>query len=727
MKEKELIDKTNAAISELVYDKYELQKAYNYYNGKRDPEQYRYLEENFGIGSPTSVEFTPLLKKHVDALVGEYLGTPILPKISCKDSETISSITREKQLKIIEGIVKFLKDHLNNSILRFIDGKDITDKAIKEQLDKLIQDIDQSFISQYEIAAQHVVYYIMQSRETDLITKLRQLLTDLLITGYTFFRVKQSLSENNIEIEVLNPLNTFIDRNPDSPYVRNSYRAVIRQWLTKSQILAKYGKELSKEDLKQLKDDWYDSDDTAVYRREFTASNTCTVVNDDWNNDTIPGYPDNEYSTKRFQLIPVYEVEWIETDDNFIMQRYTTIRIGENIYILRGLDKNVIRSKDNPSFCGLSVNGVYFLNRSKQPYSLILKCAHLQDRYDLLNYYRDSLVANSGSAGVIMDMSLLPKNLGVKWPERVEKWLAYKKAGIMWVDSSQEGRNDNGNAPLNTIFNGFDDTLQAQAIQAIELAIQGVEQTTSSITGVFRERLNGIEQRDAVTNIKQGVANSYIVTKPYFQQMDLITCEILLDSLNQAKITYKKKGLTGTIILGDKYQQIFTALPEHFTLTDYDIHVISSTQVMEDMQTIKSIIPEFVKSNQISPDIILEALTSKSMTDLKYKVKKAMQAQKEENNQLQQLQQKLEETTQQAQQLQQELQKAQQKIQQLDETKFNLEQHKIQLEYQVNWFKAQTDRSYRDRQMDIEEKRTEVELAQLKDGNPYNDKIRQLI
>lgn len=62
MKEKELIDKTNEAIAELVYNKYELQKAYNYYNGKRDPEQFRYLEENFGIGSPTSVEFTPLLK-----------------------------------------------------------------------------------------------------------------------------------------------------------------------------------------------------------------------------------------------------------------------------------------------------------------------------------------------------------------------------------------------------------------------------------------------------------------------------------------------------------------------------------------------------------------------------------------------------------------------------------------------------------------------------------------
>jgi len=28
--------------------------------------------------------------------------------------------------------------------------------------------------------------------------------------------------------------------------------------------------------------------------------------------------------------------------------------------------------------------------------------------------------------------------------------------------------------------------------------------------------------------------------------------------------------------------------------------------------------------------------------------------------------------------------------------------------------------------MDIEEKRTEVEIAQLRDGNPYNDKIKDV-
>ena len=36
MTKDELIDKTNKAISELIYPKYDLQKAYNYYNGIRD-------------------------------------------------------------------------------------------------------------------------------------------------------------------------------------------------------------------------------------------------------------------------------------------------------------------------------------------------------------------------------------------------------------------------------------------------------------------------------------------------------------------------------------------------------------------------------------------------------------------------------------------------------------------------------------------------------------------
>lgn len=718
MSNEDLLRKTDDAISELVYNKTKLQKAYNYYYGKRDKEQYKYLEENFGIGSPTSVQFTPLLRKHVDALVGEFLDTPILPKVTCKDDQTISNIGREKQLEITNQIIQFLKNHLNNAILQIAQGRDITDKAIKRQLDKIIEDINESFVSQYEITAQNVIQYIMQSRQTDIITNLRQLLTDILITGYCFYRVV-SKNNTNICIEVLSPLNTFVDRNPDSIYIKDSYRVVVRSWLTKSQILAKYGKELSKEDRASLRDDWQDYTTGEYHRSNSPVVSVYDDMDDDEEDHTIPGKPYND----RGNLIPVYEVEWIETDDNFIMQRYNTIRIGDEFYILRGKDENVIRSQSNPSYCGLTVNGVVFLNRSKEPYSLILKCASMQDRYDLLIYYRDVLIANSGIKGSIIDISMIPKFLGVQFPERVQKWIAYKKQGLELIDTTMDGRAEG--QPINTIFNGYDDSIPAAAVQAIEVAIQSVENTVSSITGVFRERLNGIQQRDAVSNIQQGVNNSFIITKPYYQQMDLITCEILTDCLNLAKVVFKN-GLEGTLILGEHQQQIFTALPKYFTFTDYDVHITSSTEIMQDLQTIKSMLPDLIKSGLVSADIIFEAITAKSLTQLKVTVKKALAKQKQENNQLQQLSQQLEQIQQQNQDLQKQLQQAQQQVKTLNEQKMQLDQQKIQLQYQVDWFKVQADKAYRDRQLDIEEERTKIELYQLRDGNPYNDKIKQI-
>ena len=62
-KNEELMEATNRAISELVYPKYRLQKAYNYYNCKRDAEQYRFLEENYGLEDGTVVQD---VMKHVE-------------------------------------------------------------------------------------------------------------------------------------------------------------------------------------------------------------------------------------------------------------------------------------------------------------------------------------------------------------------------------------------------------------------------------------------------------------------------------------------------------------------------------------------------------------------------------------------------------------------------------------------------------------------------------------
>jgi hypothetical protein len=150
---------------------------------------------------------------------------------------------------------------------------------------------------------------------------------------------------------------------------------------------------------------------------------------------------------------------------------------------------------------------------------------------------------------------------------------------------------------------------------------------------VFRERLNGITQRDAVSNIEVGAKNSFTITKPFYLQMDTLINDLLLDCLNISKIVWKN-GLTGSIVLGDHLQKVFTSLPEHFTLSDHDVHIVSSTQILKDYQQMQQFVVELIKAGLLEPDIAAEAVTCKSMTELKIKLSKAWAKKKAENDQI---------------------------------------------------------------------------------------------
>lgn len=722
----QFVDKT---ISELVYDKQELQKAYNYYDGILDEDQYKYLEDEYGIGNPTAIKFIPLIKKHVDALVGEILGTPILPKVTCKDSNTISKITREKELYISSEVLQFLNKRLQNKLIQYFQqGGKLVDAGVQTAIDSLKEDLNTSFISNYEVAAQNVIEYILQSEDISIKDKLRQLCLDVLISGQEYFKSSPTSAKNNIKIEVFDPRNVFVDRNPNSIFINESNRDVVRKWMSKEDIISEYGSKLSKEDIDNLDEMW---------NNIYTPTNTCTVAAIgtgrqflmDANQKALyvnAGYPTTERGAYYNNLIPVYEVEWIKTDTKtFVQNRYSAVRIGENIYIINGKDEDVVRSQSNPEKCKLSLNGVQYTTRNGSPWSLVLACAALQDKYNLINFYRDNLIANSGTVGDILDISILPKVLGDNMPERLKKYIAYKKAGIALIDTSQPGRSELGMATPNTYFNGYDDTIKVQAIQALQLVSQQIEETMSSITGVFRERLNGIQQKDAVSNVQTSVNNSFIVTKGFTQQIDITIVSLLTDALNIAKIVYKD-GLTGVLILGDKQSRIFTALPEYFTFTDYDIHIVTNSDITRQLEQLKQIVPDFVKSGIVPPDLIVEALTCTSLTDYKIKLQKAIKKQHDENSQVQQLSQQVQQLQQQLQQTSSKLKKAQTKVEQLNQAKLQLEAQKNKDEIELKWYQARTDREYKQKLQEEQAKRTQIEIAQLHDGNPYNDKLVQV-
>jgi len=69
------------------------------------------------------------------------------------------------------------------------------------------------------------------------------------------------------------------------------------------------------------------------------------------------------------------------------------------------------------------------------------------------------------------------------------------------------------------------------------------------------------------------------------------------------------------------------------------------------------------------------------------------------------------------------LQQAQAKIEQLNEQKLKIESEKMQADAKIAWYQAQTDRTYKQDSVEIDKRKVEIEYLQLRDGNPYNDKV----
>ena len=723
-----LMDWTDYIIGSLVREKLELYKAYNYYNGVRDHYQYENLEKNYGVGNPTSVGFTPLTRKHIDAIVGEYLTTKPKPRISCKDKRTLTNIFRDKQLQVIKSQKEYISKFLENAVYKAIMGqgdKQQDQKLVDDQIEKELKEIQDSvqrnFISEYEIAAQDICEYVLQNRQIDFTNKLEQLLLDLLISGQAYYKVVPTHEGTNFKIELCDPLNTWVDKDPKNKYMKNAYKAVVRKWMTPEEIEIKYGDFLTQKDLKQIKE-WKNFYNEETNFALVTGQTSRCGAQGDGILAGVGVYPfENEKREfRRYDLIPVYDVEWIDSKkegDKLIGYTYQVTRIGNDIYILEGNNIPMPRDIDAPNEPRLSINGLWYTNGHGSPYSLMLATADLQDKYDLNLYLKDNAIALAGTRGAIIDVAAIPEFIGDTPEERIIKFQAYRKVGTSLIDSAQEGLQN-----LNTIYNGYDDTIQPGTIQAYQLSIQMIEDTVSSITGVFRERLGGIEQRDAVQNVEIGMQQSYIITKRYYQAMDTLVKEMLSDCIDMAKIVYKE-GLTGQLILGDK-REIINILPEYYTFTSYDINLADTTEIMKEQELIKQLALQLVGSNQFDPEILMIVSTSKSLTEMKELSMKCIKEKKLENDQIQQLTQQLQQAQEQQKQMQKQLEESTRKIAQLNEKKLNLEQQNNQMDQEIEYAKIRSNEDLKNRELDLIEQRNKLEAAQLMDDNPNNDAIK---
>lgn len=716
-----LEENINNLIHTLVREKEEIRTYRNYYNGIRNQKEFEYLTKNFGIGTPSKLKFTPLIKPRVDALVGSILTETFDYQVRCIDDKTIDEAMEQRKSsrlsKIKQTLDTFIKTNIEATQEAAAMGQEQqpqegTASEIMNAIQKIDDEHNANFLSSFEIAAKDLIKFFDQDVSMDMDQKRKQLAMDLIQTGECYWRVHVEEVGTDPIFEVVKPENLFYNKNTNHQYIDPVDGIVRREFLTKKEILRKYGRFMDEEQKREL------------FGEQIRNPSGISLASgrDIDRRYVTEDTPRNQMSFSSMHVMEVFHCEWIamneipldeeDQEDLTIVEgsrgkvkkvgyradRYEGVKIG-TVYLNCGKSEHITRSESKPMDCGFTYGGIVYNDRSGKPYSIVGAMKDLQDVYDLTMFYRDNLIANSGVPGSRVNIAGIPKQLGNKFMDRLMKYIAMKKNGFELIDPTEPG------AQMFQHYGDFDGSVNGNSLQAINLVLDSMEKQADLIAATNKQMLGQIAERDAVDNVKQGIAQSMLINADLFDLIRTNQKRILDSLLKASKIAYRK-GKKGSYIVGAQ-SYIFDILPENIIHSDMGINVSYSSKDKEKLLELKAMTKELVGGGLLDPDTLLHIVLSDSATEVKRIVDGAWITKKQENSQVSQAQSQIEQLTQQVQELTNQLSKAQAQAEASAKEDINLKRREIDIKEE----EAQDNKSIENRKIDNQKKKDDAEIS----------------
>lgn len=728
-----LKDNIDYWIANLVREKAWIKTFRNYYSGVRDKAEFQHLTDNFGIGSPSSLNFTPLIKPRIDALLSQVESETFTYMATCIDDKTIDIIAEEKKSKKIAEIEGAVQAYSKAAVKAFKSNPEDTGQPPSElstTLDKISSKYGTNYLSDFEIAAQDVLKYFETETHLDLKQKLKQLALDVLITGECHFRVVVDRVGADPKLIIIKPENMFYNKNTNSQYYDTSDASVHREYKTRKEVLHEYGKYMSKEQKEYIYGDrarvrtarslrsgmdlelYYGDEDTYQGQKSYSMLDTLEVYHVEWKALNKVKLTDEDKKDEE-QVEGGYQSD-VQTY-GYRMDRYEGVRISGSVYVNCGKSSHVPRSESRPYDCQLSYNGIVYNDRGGKPFSLVGAMKDLQDVYDLTLFYRDNLIANSGVPGSRINIAGIPRQLGNEFMERLMKFIALKKNGFELIDPTEPG------SQLFNHYGEFDGSVNGQSLQGINVVLQTMERQADLIAGTNQQMLGQIAERDAVGNVKTGIQQSLMINQDLFELIRTNQKRLLIDMLNNAKIAYKK-GKKASYIAGSE-SYVFSIAPDKFCYSDYAISISYSSKDVAKITELKTIAKEYAKSGLISPDVLTKAIMSDSVTEINRIIAEAWAISKLENDELKQAKQQVEEFDKQMKQMQQELATAQQQVKSFESMNLQLKERELTMKEKESNARLTIDAKAQEATEEFQEDQTTLkgQVVQLEREQLYLD------
>lgn len=673
----------------------EMQTYYDLYNSVYSEKDLKYVTNPFNQddGFPAVAQDYNIIRPKIDLLIGEETKRPFNFKV-CRTSDAAAGEMQEKAKQM-------LLDYVQASIMAKMgpeeqaryeealsSGEIQTPEQIQEYLTKEYKDVA-------EVTAYHTLNYLKHSLNID--HEFVKTWKDGLIAGEEVIYV--GIRNGEPCLNRVNPKNFWFDDAEGIEFIHEASMCCYKMLMPYTQVYDEFYDKLDEKQLNQLLekfgqygkgaknwlgdknmvDDWNhidtkiyskypdhnpygDAEDVVVYHvcwKSFKKIGFVTVINPETGEEEE--FVVDEYYKSTGNEV---NVEW-----DWIIEVWEGYNADDLYFGIQPIEYQYITSK-NLNSQRLPYTGIVYSNTNSAPKSLVSIMKPLQYLYITTFYRMELAMARDKGKVPVMDVTQIPKGLGID----TAKWMHYLSAlGVAFINPYDEGWDipgREGGRPSN--FNGFttwDLTMGNVIAQYIQL-LDKIESMASELSGVTPQRQGAISSTELVGNVERSVIQSAHITEPLFWMHNQVKRQALLMLLNTAKAAWKDSDKQYLNYIFDDTTRAFITLADNFPYEDFDIFVTDSTKEVQAIEQLRALIQPAMQNGASLVDAA-EMYTMDNLSLIKSKLQELEQQRLSQQQAMQQ-----QEAEQQQQLIQMQNQVKEQELM-LKEAELDLEKYKI--------------------------------------------------
>ena len=646
---------------------------YRWYNNQIDQKEFENECNIFGLDiDQIKEDVLPFSKapNKINTLLGEEITRPFSYRTVLINPEGVRMKMRLKD----DMITKYFEAQLQD-MMRTLQGLN-PETDPKELMTP--EQIEEYFRTKYRDIREHYADNILKYlyKEDRLKDKKNDSFAHGLKSGYEI--VKVGIKNGFPTVEVINPLNAFWHKSPETRYIQNALFAGHTKFMTLGEVIDEYGDELTDEQMEQLEgmqhggqlDDKmripkggalnsvlqsvnfnyegsYGTDtslyDISVRHVEWVSQKkigfleyiddagdlVTTMVNEDFN---VPDYAEKRkdaYTNKTSYYFDGMKLTW-----GWIPEVWEATVIDDDMFVRMGPRKYQYRSIDNPHKVSLSYHGIIYSAMNADPISLMDRMIPFDKLFIITAHKLKQLIAKDRGQVFHFDLSMVNPKIGL------EKTIYYlNELDIDFYDplqnASQPGAYQRGK------ITGATSRSNMQHILSYVNLLAALDQQISDIAGITRQREGWIASQEAVGNSQESISRSAVITEAvYFRPHEALWTEVLNSLVQCAQVALADKRMVKQFILDDMSVAAIDLDPIEFANSDFGVYVSDSAKDNEIFRNMQMYAQALIQNDKVTSQELFEIFEATSVQDIKRAIIKGEQRrQKQYMEQLQAQQQ----------------------------------------------------------------------------------------